>query len=78
MELMNEKVLWTTRVILFTECVLVREGSPHKAELRGCDLNLSGSGSLVERESENFEFCTRLDFYRVRTVIRISCTAVSL
>lgn len=40
--------LWTTRVILFTECIMVGERSPHKAELRGRDLNLSGSGSPVE------------------------------
>lgn len=42
------EVLWTTRVILFTESVMVGGGSPHKAELRVRDLNLSGSRSPVE------------------------------
>ncbi len=40
--------LWTTRVILFTERLMVGERSLHKAELRGRDLNLSGSRSPVE------------------------------
>lgn len=42
------EVLWTTRVILFTESIMVGEGSQHKAEFRGRDLNLSGSRSPVE------------------------------
>lgn len=63
MELMNEKVLWTTGVILFTECVVVGEGSPHKAELRGRDLNLSGSRSPVEFLSSVLS--SLLDFFTV-------------
>lgn len=37
---------------------MVGEGSTHKAELRGRDLNLSGSRSPVDIESEILELCT--------------------
>jgi len=60
-------VLWTTRVILFTESIMVGEGSQHKAKLRGRELNLSASRSPVE-EPETLKFSI-LCFHHVRIVM---------